>query len=319
MKEELRSLFGDSVSSKRLIKHNREYYNRACSGELTRIGPKTWDLRSSTNSNVVQVMEPSKATVRISKDRYDEIAKRFSMLKILGNGVVSGNIRALIVAGAPGVGKTYELQLLLDEALNKQMIHSSVEVKGTLSAIVLYKTLYENKDKGQVIVLDDVDRIYGDEESMNILKAALDSSVTRTISWGKASRFLEDEGIPNKFEYCGQVIFITNVNIDKVIAKEGRMSPHLSALVSRSTFLDLCIHEADEIIMRIEQVLKGSDLISNLQLLDEQVDSIIHWLKVNSSKLRSVSIRTVLQLASLIKTTPNQWEDIAEATLIKRY
>jgi len=314
LREELRSIFGDQVSSKALIKHNRTYYQRACAGELKRAGAKSWDLRSEPGS-VTQAPAPTTKTT----SSYEEIEKRFSMLGILGDAVVDGNVNALMVAGAPGVGKTYELERKLEQSLNENKITSYVSMKGTVSAIVLYKTLYKNKDKGQVIVLDDVDRIYGDEEAMNILKAALDSSVVRKVSWMKASRFLEEDGIPNSFEYEGQVVFITNVNPDRIIAKEGRMSPHMNALVSRSVFLDLCIHEADEILMRIEQVLLKSTLKDDLNIDDVQASMILDWMKSKSKMLRSVSIRTVLQVAGFLKTSPENWVDIAEATLVKRF
>ena len=91
-------MFGDSVSSKKLIQHNRSYYERACNGELTRISAKTWDLRETSTTPTVTA-KPIHVDKAITQDRYTEIAKRFSMLKILGNGVVEGNIRTLIVTG----------------------------------------------------------------------------------------------------------------------------------------------------------------------------------------------------------------------------
>jgi hypothetical protein len=314
LREELRNIFGDYVSSKRLIQYNRDYYRRACAGELTRSTPKSWDLREPNGKTA-----PTQVTVSVPKNTYAEIEKRFSMLNILGDAIVKGNMNALMVAGAPGVGKTYELEKKLEKAMNDNSITSYVSIKGTVSAIELYKTQYENKNRGQVIVLDDVDRIYGDEEAMNILKAALDSSVVRKVCWMKASRFLEEDGIPNSFEYEGQVVFITNVNPDRIIAKEGRMSPHMNALVSRSVFLDLCIHEADEILMRIEQVLLKSTLKDDLNIDDVQASMILDWMKSKSKMLRSVSIRTVLQVAGFLKTSPENWVDIAEATLVKRF
>lgn len=313
VKEELRKVFGNSVSSTMLARYNRSYYERACAGELTRISAKTWDLRSNT-TQVEQAVE-TQPTV----DKYSEIFKRFGMLQTLGEAVVQGNMNSLMVAGAPGVGKTYELERRLEAAINKKDIESFVSIKGTISALILYKTLYENKEKGQVVLLDDVDRIFGDEEAMNILKAALDSSVVRKVCWGKNSRFLQDEGIPNEFSYSGQVIFITNTNPDKVIAKEGRMSPHMNALISRCVFLDLCIHEPSEILMRIEQVMKNSTILDDLNLDDTQADMILNWMRLHTNSLRSVSIRTVLQLAGFVKTSPTEWEDIATATLIKRF
>lgn len=315
MIDELRKKFGDRVSSTMLIRHNRSYYERACAGELTRVGAKTWSLVEH-NTNVPS---PVKATVVVPEDKYAEIEKRFSMLGILGEAVVQGNMNSLMVAGAPGVGKTYELERRLENSLNNGDIQSYESIKGTISALILYKKLYENKDKGQVVLLDDVDRIFGDEEAMNILKAALDSSVVRKVCWGKNSRFLQDEGVPNSFDYSGQVIFITNTNPDRVIAKDGRMSPHMNALISRCVFLDLCIHDSNEILIRIEQVIKNSTLLNDIDITGDQATTLLDWMRKNVNRLRSVSIRTVLQLASFIKTVPDNWEDIAISTLIRRH
>lgn len=315
MIDELRKKFGDRVSSTMLIRHNRSYYERACAGELTRVGAKTWSLVEH-NTNVPS---PVKATVVVPEDKYAEIEKRFSMLGILGEAVVQGNVNSLMVAGAPGVGKTYELERRLENSLNNGDIQSYESIKGTISALILYKKLYENKDKGQVVLLDDVDRIFGDEEAMNILKAALDSSVVRKVCWSKNSRFLQDEGVPNSFDYSGQVIFITNTNPDRVIAKDGRMSPHMNALISRCVFLDLCIHDSNEILIRIEQVIKNSTLLNDIDITGDQATTLLDWMRKNVNRLRSVSIRTVLQLASFIKTVPDNWEDIAISTLIRRH
>lgn len=313
MKEELRKVFGDTVSSRLLIRYNRSYFDRACKGELKRYSAKTWDLRD----NDTQEKPISKVTPKIDlKNVYQEIEKRFGMLDILGESVVQGNMNALMVAGAPGVGKTYSLEKKLEHSLASGRIQKYVSLKGAISAVYLYKTLYENKEKGNILVLDDVD-VFGDEETLNILKAALDSSITRNVSWSKNSRFLEDEGVPAKFEYKGQVVFITNVNPDKIIAKGSRMSPHMNALVSRSVFLDLCIHEPAEILMRIKQVMEKSTLKDDLMINDEQADEIVEWMTTRVDRLRSVSIRTVLQISGFIKTAPENWMDIAEATLVK--
>ena len=56
-----------------------------------------------------------------------------------------------------------------------------VHFKGRATAAGLFITLYENSDK--IIVLDDCDSVFKDDDAVNILKGALDSYDTRKISY----------------------------------------------------------------------------------------------------------------------------------------
>lgn len=310
MIEELRSVFGSSVTTAELGAYNQEYMQRAYKGELKRLSRGVWDLNGGGKKG-----EPLLVFAAPKPDA-EQIRHRFKTMNILGKGVVDGNIRSLIVAGGPGIGKTYELEEQLRRAEDAGEITSYVQLKGSISAIGLYETLYNNCEEGQVILLDDIDAVFDNEEALNLLKAALDTSVVRRLSWAKASRFLEENDIPRTFEYRGQIIFITNLDPDKIIAKGGRLAPHMNALVNRSVFLDLCIHSNEAILIRVRQVLEESSLRDDLDLDDIQVHEIVTWLEENVSRLRSLSIRTVIQLAGFVKTT-DDWRSLANVTLLR--
>jgi hypothetical protein len=95
-----------------------------------------------------------------------------------------------------------------------------------MSAIGLYSKLYEFSSEKNVIVFDDCDSVLLDDLSLNILKAALDSSKKRTISWNTDSRILRSEGIPDRFEFKAGAIFITN--LASQIASSSRLVLSLS-------------------------------------------------------------------------------------------
>lgn len=57
-----------------------------------------------------------------------------------------------------------------------------VKLSGKASPIEIYKTLFMYRDGG-LIVFDDLDSMWRNEDATNILKAALDSSPVREISW----------------------------------------------------------------------------------------------------------------------------------------
>lgn len=310
MLKELRAKFGTTVTTGELIAYNKNYMRRARAGELKLVRRGVWSLVDSRLPSIEREVAPVTKTITP-----EMIRTRFNTMSILADGIVKGEIRALMVAGSAGVGKTHELETKLSAG----QLDGSIEytaIKGSISAVGLYQALWNNKDKGQVLLLDDSDAIYSDEEALNLLKAALDTSTKRVISWAKASRFLRDEDIPNSFEYEGQIVFITNTDPDAIIARGGRMAPHMSALLSRTVFLDLCIHDAAAILMRIEQVIEDSDLCASLKISDRQASMIIEWMRLNVDRLRSVSIRSVIQLASFMKTS-DDWETLAEMTMLK--
>ncbi len=321
MIKELRSKFGDTVTTGDLGQYNRDYLKRARSGEMELISRGLWSLIPKNQIAMAMSQQVNGDDV---EDNDDDsvvdaalIRKRFEMLGVLGDGMIEGNIRSLIVSGSAGVGKTFTLERQLEKAESEARIKSFDSTKGSISAVGLYQTLYQNRKKGQVTLLDDVDRVFYDEEALNILKAALDTSAVRTISWSKASRFLSDQDIPNRFQYEGQIIFITNLNLDRIVAKGGRLAPHIMALMSRSIFLDLCIHNPKAIMVRVEQVLEESTLATDLGINKSQTKEIVKWMNDNLPRLRSVSIRTVNQLAGFMLTSTADWKTLAEVTLLK--
>ena len=313
MKKDLQAKFGDTVTTGQLGQFNRDYLRRARAGELEQIARGVWAVDAVGVAADSELVETTESPVDA-----DKIKKRFDMLEKLGEGVVAGNIRSLIVAGSAGVGKTYMLERQLERAEATKQIKSYDSTKGTISAIGLYETLYNNRKAGQVLLLDDVDKVFYDDEALNLLKAALDTSAVRTISWSKASRYLGDQDIPTRFQYEGQIVFITNLDLDRTVAKQGRLAPHIAALMSRSIFLDLCIHNPKAIMVRVEQVMKESTLAEDLGLSKEQAADVISWMTANLGRLRSVSIRTVNQIAGFMKTSP-EWKDMADNTLLKGF
>lgn len=318
IKKELAKQFGDTVTTGQLGQYDRDILKWARNGGLNQIARGLWAITAKGEQQALADDDDEDELATEADEVVDAelIKKRFEMLSKLGDGVVNNNIRSLIVSGSAGVGKTYELERKLEQAEAAGKIKSYDTTKGTVSAIGLYQMLYNNRRKGQVILLDDTDRVFYDEEAINILKAALDTSAVRTISWAKASRTLTDADIPTKFQYEGSVIFISNIDLDKIVAKGGRLAPHINALISRSIFLDLAIHSPKAIMVRIEQVLKESTLAQDLGLTKAEVNELVKWMTENLDTLRHVSIREVGKIAMLMKVD-SDWKSMALTTLTK--
>ena len=250
----------------------------------------------------------------------DRLRERFDMLEDMTRAAKKGDVRAMIVSGPPGVGKSFGVEKVLgkhdlladiagDEKLKKYEV-----VKGAMSPIGLYCKLYKMADKDNVLVFDDCDSIFQDELSLNILKAALDSKKTRRIHWNTDSFKLRNEGVPDSFEFKGSAIFITNLKFDKA---KGKIREHLMALESRCHYMDLTIDTEREIMLRIKQITNDG-MLNEYKFADEVVQEIIDFVDINKKRLRELSLRTVLKVADLAKAFPKRWEAMAENTVMKR-
>ena len=238
-----------------------------------------------------------------------QIRERFEIQTELVDGVIEGHITSLIIAGAAGVGKSFTVFQKLEEAVANGYIESMKILKGRTTAVALFEMLEQNKESGQIVVLDDIDSIFQDENALNILKAALDSCDVREISWNTANN---SEG----FIYEGQIIFITNLDFDKMMLKGSRLSPHYAALLSRSLYLDLKVHSKAEIMVRINQVTSETDMLDKLHIDQDQRADMMAWIAANVDTMRELSLRTVNKIAGMMQTS-DDWARMARVTLLK--
>jgi hypothetical protein len=251
----------------------------------------------------------------------ERLRERFEILEDMTRAVKKGDVRAMIVSGAPGVGKSFGVekvlakhQLMADVA-NDEKLKKFEIVKGAMSAIGLYSKLYEYSDKKCILVFDDCDSVLLDDLSLNILKAALDTSKKRMIHWNTDSRLLRSEGVPNSFEFKGGAIFITNINFANI--KSKKLQDHLAALESRCHYIDLTVHGEREKMLRIKQIV-GDGMLNEYDFEPGQQEELIEFIDANKKKLRELSLRTVLKTADLMRTFPNgKWKRVAEVSLMR--
>ncbi len=247
----------------------------------------------------------------------ERIRGRFKMLGEMTKAVRKGDVRAMIVSGPPGVGKSHGVEEVLDRYKTLEQLggRKSFEVvKGAMSPIGLYCKLFKMADAGNVIVFDDCDSIFNDELSLNILKAALDSKKSRKIHWNTDSFKLRNEGVPDCFDFKASAIFITNLKFDKV---KGKLREHLDALESRCHYMDLTIDSERDKMLRIRQVVQDG-MLSAYKLSEEIKKEIVNFVDDKKSSLRELSLRTVLKVADLAVAFPDDWKAYAENTVMRR-
>jgi hypothetical protein len=290
--------------------------------EVVRINVNTIeDLEFVGESATVGEMMTSvaKAPVETDEEVMTRIGERFDILDQMTKATIAGDVRAMIVVGPPGVGKSYGVEKQLEHSglfdkLSGRKIKYEV-IKGAMTPIGLYCTLYKHSDRNNVLVFDDCDSVFQDDLSLNILKAALDSGKKRRIYWNSDSAMLRREGVPDMFDFKGACIFITNLQFSNL--KSKKLQDHLEALQSRCHFLDLTLNTMRDRFLRIKQIYRKGELFADYDFTQDQGDMVIDFMEQNQTRLREMSLRMALKIADLTKVSDTNWRALAATTCMK--
>jgi hypothetical protein len=287
---------------------------RVVTSQLLMMATKN-DVKSLETEPVTKVLEQSDAEIKA------RLRERFQVLDDMTRAVKRGDVRAMIVSGPPGVGKSFGVEAVLGKhdvmaniAQNARLKKYEI-VKGAMSALGLYSKLYHYKDPKNILVFDDCDSVLLDDLSLNILKAALDSGSKRMIHWNTDSHMLRREAVPDSFEFQGGAIFITNIKFENV--KSKKLRDHLEALESRCHYLDLTIDTEREKILRIRQIVEDG-MLKGYEFEEGAEEEILQFIDDNKKKLRELSLRMVLKIADLRKGFPDRWTSVAAMTCMRR-
>lgn len=241
------------------------------------------------------------------------VDERFEFIKRFTAGVVGGKFLSFILVGDPGLGKSHSvIQTLKDNDLieiepaqapalptgsNTKLLkklfkdHNIVDVephaygdyiviKGYSTPKALYRTLYENN--GKIIIFDDCDGAFKHADAANILKGALDGGgKERFISWGSEKR--GDNDVPQRFEFTGRVIFISNLALEDFP----------QAILSRAVHVDISMTVAEK-IDRIATVMA--------KRATPEAEDVIRLVKQHGHRFKELSIRTAMLILD-IRTT----------------
>lgn len=258
--------------------------------------------------------EQKKPKERSDAEILSDLKERFDILSLLTKGAVAKNIRAMVVTGAPGVGKTYTVEQILErQAKDKHEI-----VRGTLSAINLYMLAYQYRHPGNVIVLDDADDIFHDEDALNILKVLCDTSANRVVSYRKEAHQLKETDTPQTFTFNGAMLFISNVDFQRFVDEgKNKFAAHMGALMSRSLYLDLQIHDRNSLGVWVAHIAESGRIFDREDVPQNLRAPILNFLKEHRDDLRELSIRTLMKLCGLAKNNPTNWTGMARVLLTR--
>jgi hypothetical protein len=218
---------------------NQEVLVVSGSGRVTRMSRK----EAGTAPTATAPAKLSFMTVLESRDPQVMFGNLERLTKMVGRGIQP----SLVITGMAGVGKTHLVKETL-KGLGLSESKDFVHFKGRATAAGLFITLYQNSDK--IIVLDDCDSVFKDDDAVNILKAALDSYDTRKISYISSKPLKDEYGdpIPPHFEFTGRIIFISNIHQSKLD----------EAIRSRSFVSDITMNTT-QMFTRMEQLMEGME------------------------------------------------------------
>lgn len=274
-----------------------------------------------TDEKEPEVIQPAETDEEIM----ERMRKKFSIIDGMTMAAMEGNVRAMIITGPPGVGKTHGVESTIesrDVMLKMELVSAeeanvngkmAIEKVASASPLGLYQLLYAYSQPGSLLVLDDSDSLLYDETSLNMLKAVTDSGKKRRLTWRTESRVLDELGIPFEFEFEGSIIFITNLDFEKT---RGKIGDHLQAIVSRCHYIDVGIHDQREKFLRCKQIVRDG-MLDRYKFDDVQVDEILTYIETNQNRLREISLRMVGKIADLVKMSPKGWRGFADETCLR--
>jgi hypothetical protein len=274
------------VQIRNAYKENQHILVDPVSGRITRIAkaPGTMSTRKENFASVIAKRDP-------------EIM--FTNLKNLTRMVGKGIQPSLVVTGMAGMGKTHIVKDTLQQ-LGLRESFEFVHFKGRATAAGLYITLYDNSDK--IVILDDCDSVFKDDDAVNILKGALDSYDTRYISY-ITSRELKDSygnAVPKQFNFTGRVIFISNFEQSRI--DEAIKSRSFVQDISMTT--DQVFLRMEQLITKIEPAIKKEHKVKALEIMksiNEKYDGV------------EINIRSLIKASRIIAMQfENPMEAIAE-------
>ena len=277
---------------------------------LAKVGSKT--IKSYSKAYVERRVKAMVGDVEVAmaaavekSNKYD-INTRFGFVEKLVNMVASGVQPSAVITGEGGLGKTYTVTKTLEASGYKDISDLAdfqvgtvintrkcfTMVKGYSTAKGLYRTLFENNKS--IVVFDDCDAVLKDPVALNILKSALDSYGKRIISWNAD---MKDDDLPRSFNFEGRVIFISNMDQDRID----------QAIRSRSMMIDLSM-TTDQKIDRMEFIAQSDEFLPEYDATIKA--DALALIREIQSECKEISLRTLIAV-SKVRASNKEWKDLA--------
>ena len=267
-----------------------------------------------------------KRTVSTVTERLNRlnVNDRMDLMASIASAVIEGTIACCLIGGSPGLGKTHTVVEELLKKKYKRVEHQDyLIIKAGVSAFGVYKLIVEwaekakqaqadandKKAKGKkvkakipVIVFDDVP-LWQDKRMVDLLKALMDTSDRRIVSWLTDRSETDPEvakklgKLPAQVEYTGGVIVITNED-------EKKMN---KAVLDRTVYLPIEVNDA-------EMQERMRTLCDRLEPgMDKRLKhQVLNWILSSKYEGAERSMRTLVKALKLARANPHRWEHMVQ-------
>ena len=227
--------------------------------------------------------------------------------------------RGLLISGDAGTGKSHYIR----QAFINTNTTSRVDYRKSVSftAPMFYAALWENKNKGDVIVFDDCSL-----ESMSnsdfrkltdMFKGGLEiTSGERMIGYEatRKNKYFEDNDIGPRMDFQGSIIWITNSRFDKLQKKFG---DSWEAIDQRFQTLSVFLSKEEKFMYTCHLVYDLDMLGENCDAKEggypqEVVDTTMEFISDNYDNFKEITPRIAIKVADTIHTYGDDWKMIIE-------
>jgi len=217
--------------------------------------------------------------------------------------IIDKRANALILCGPPGMSKTYTTRRTFYFKGLRPRIDYVIEKGSTLGLSSTYSLLYENRNR--ILVLDDFDTPLTNPEIVNLLKAITDTYEKRIVSLPREKTYSQmgtgEEGevikAPDKFEFKGQVIIITNL-------LRSQIDP---ALLSRAPAFEVNF-DAKQVLDSLGQLMKYVNPNIDMKMKQEVYEYILKMF-ANDPKI-TVNYRSFKSAVEARAGNPEGWKEM---------
>jgi hypothetical protein len=282
---------------------------------LKEINPRHGESLSITAGGQDEfVSDPQMKKLEDQTEKLD-LEQALKDLEDLLTGMIKKNLGyAVLVSGRGGIGKTHTVEKVLHN-LGLSDGDGYFKITGSATPAAIYRALYEHRDG--ILLFDDCDSAFDSQEGRNLFKNATDTKKVRKVSWQKASDMyfdpsdMDDEQIeqkvedgyyPKYFNFEGKIIFISNLN-------KNKLDPD-GALRTRAFLVDVDPTNED-VANFMKKICNTLPLEDGLSLTEEERLEVVDVIVKTGKEL---NLRKLVRGLNIRAAGMPDWEG-----LIKRY